>query len=73
VVESANKIWKLTCIYGEQRREDKYKMWDKMRELNQNYSLLWMIIGDFNEILYSSDRDGETLGQKGIWILYMIL
>jgi hypothetical protein len=58
VVESANKVWRLTGLYGEPRWQDKYKTWDKMRELKAQYDLPWAIIGDFNEIMFSHEKDG---------------
>lgn len=58
VVESPGKIWRLTGIYGEPRWEDKYKTWDKMRELKDTSNLPWVIVGDFNEILFSHEKEG---------------
>jgi hypothetical protein len=39
VIESPEKTWRLTGIYGEPRWEDKYKTWNKIRELNSNSTL----------------------------------
>jgi hypothetical protein len=36
VVESPGKIWRLTGIYGEPRWQDKWKSWDKLRELKMS-------------------------------------
>jgi hypothetical protein len=58
VIESQVKIWRLTGIYGEPRWEDKYKTWDKMRELSLNSNLPWVLIGDFNEIAFSHEKEG---------------
>jgi hypothetical protein len=58
ILESPGKIWRLTGIYGEPRWEDKYKTWDKIRDLKANHDLPWLIFGDFNEILYSHEKDG---------------
>jgi hypothetical protein len=60
VIEGLNNIWRLTGIYDEPRWEDKYMTWDKMRELKNSSSLPWVIIGDFNEILYSHKRRGKS-------------
>jgi endonuclease/exonuclease/phosphatase family metal-dependent hydrolase len=45
-------------IYGELKWEDKYKSWDKLRELNGQFNLPLVIMGDFNEILYSQEKEG---------------
>jgi hypothetical protein len=39
VIESPEKTWRLTGIYGEPLWEDKYKTWNKIRELNSNSTL----------------------------------
>jgi hypothetical protein len=58
VVEGTNKIWRLTGIYGEPRLQDKYKTWDKLRDLHNQYDLPWVVIGNFNEICFSHEKDG---------------
>jgi hypothetical protein len=58
VQESDDKIWRLTGIYGEPRWEDKYKTWDRVRDLHARSNLPWVLIGDFNEILYSNEKEG---------------
>jgi hypothetical protein len=52
------KVWRLIGIYGEPRWDDKYKTWDKLRELNANHNLPWVVIGDFNEIMFSHEKEG---------------
>ena len=44
VIESSEKRWRLTGIYGEPRWEDKYKTWDKIREIKNNSDLPWVLI-----------------------------
>jgi hypothetical protein len=56
--EGPNKVWILTGIYGEPRLEDKYKTWDKIRELKNSSNLPWVLLGDFNEILFSHEKEG---------------
>jgi hypothetical protein len=65
VIESTNKVWRLTGIYGEPRWEDKFKTWDKLRELNQTNNLPWLVLGDFNEILFSSEKEGGNPRPQG--------
>jgi hypothetical protein len=58
VIESPSKILRLTCIYGEPRWENKYKTWDKIYEPHGQHNLPWANIGDFNEILFSHEKEG---------------
>jgi hypothetical protein len=58
LVDGQDKIWRLTGLYGEPRWQDKYKTWDKMRELKDQHDVPWVVIGDLNEILYSHEKDG---------------
>jgi hypothetical protein len=39
VIESPDKVWRFTGFYGELKWEDKYKSWDKLRELNGQFNL----------------------------------
>jgi hypothetical protein len=65
VIESTNKIWRLTGIYGEPRWEDKFKTWGKMRELKHSNNLPWIILGDFNEIIDSTEKKGGNPRPQG--------
>jgi hypothetical protein len=58
IIERDDKVWRFTGIYGESRWEHKYKTWDKIRELKNNSQLPWVILGDFNELLYSHEKEG---------------
>jgi hypothetical protein len=58
VLDGNNSVWRLTGFYGEPKWQDRYKSWDKMRELNGQYDLPWVVLGDFNEILFSHEKDG---------------
>jgi hypothetical protein len=67
VIEDSNKIWQLTGIYGEPRWQDKYKTWDKLRELNSQHNLPWVVIGDFNEIAFSHETEGGNARPPAFW------
>jgi hypothetical protein len=56
--ERPDKIWRLTGVYGEPRWEDKYKTWDRIRELHSQHNIPWVLIGEFNEILFSHEKEG---------------
>jgi hypothetical protein len=41
----------------EPRWQDKYKTFNKLRELNGQHNLPWVAIGDFNEIALSHEKE----------------
>jgi hypothetical protein len=53
VCESVNMPqWRLTCVYGEPRVEDRHRMWDALRHLKMLSNLPRLVVGDFNEALW---------------------
>jgi hypothetical protein len=51
-------IWRFTGFYGESKWSDKYKSWDRLRELRTVSSMPWVVMGDMNEILYPFEKEG---------------
>ena len=43
--------WRVTCVYGEPRTENRHLMWTKLQSLKNTCDLPWLVIGDFNEAL----------------------
>jgi hypothetical protein len=61
VCESLNKPqWRLTCVYGEPRVEDRHRMWDALRHLSTLSGLPWLVVGDFNEALWQEEHLSHT-------------
>jgi hypothetical protein len=58
ILENDGRECRLTGMYGEPRGQDKYKTCDKLRELNGQYDLPWVLIGDLNKIMFSHKKDG---------------
>jgi hypothetical protein len=52
--------WRLTCVYGEPRVENRHLMWDALRNLKTNSDLPWLVIGDFNEALWQEEHLSYT-------------
>ncbi|GMI72452.1 hypothetical protein HRI_000914500 [Hibiscus trionum] len=60
-VDSPPSTWRFTGFYGnpvESLREDS---WNLLRSLSENQNLPWLVMGDFNEILLSSEKEGGRL------------
>jgi exonuclease III len=50
--------WRLMGIYGEPQTGAKEKTWKPLRILHGRSSLPWICFGDFNEILFASEKQG---------------
>lgn len=51
--------WQLTCYYGFPERSRRREAWDFIRYLAGRSQIPWCIIGDFNDMLYATDKDGK--------------
>jgi hypothetical protein len=58
VVVDDGREWRLTRIYGEPRWEHKDKAWESLRSLHGRMDKPWMVLGDFNEILFHHEKEG---------------
>lgn len=53
-----NEKWRFTGIYGFPDESQRPKTWDLLRKLRPLSSLPWLCAGDFNEILFNSEKKG---------------
>ncbi|XP_074352031.1 uncharacterized protein LOC141691191 [Apium graveolens] len=51
--------WRLMCFYGMPERDHIRESWDFIRHLSSISSLPWCIVGDFNDMLFPSDKKGK--------------
>jgi hypothetical protein len=59
VVFSPNEEpWRLTCVYGEARTSECHKTWGMLKFIKASSPLLWLCIGDFNEVLHREEHKG---------------
>lgn len=50
--------WRLTCFYGHPTRSERHRSWETLRTLSDEDSLPWLVLGDCNEIVSSSEKVG---------------
>lgn len=50
--------WRFIGVYGFPDEALKYKTWQLLQALHLSFSLLWLCVGDFNEILYNLEKKG---------------
>lgn len=62
IVFNDNNIaaWRLSCFYGFPERSRSSMSWDLIRLLASVSQLPWCIFGDFNDLLYDSDKYGQV-------------
>jgi len=63
-VEIVNNIlgtWRLTGYYGYPNGGRRTAAWNFLRQLSSQFSGLWCIFGDFNDILDASEKMGRTI------------
>jgi hypothetical protein len=58
ITETDGFKWRFTGIYGEPRSEKREETWKLLRTLHQQIKLPWFCVRDFNEILYSFEKQG---------------
>jgi hypothetical protein len=65
VVEANGVKWRFTGIYGESKQGQKESTWRLLRTLHAQDNLPWLCMGDFNEILFSHEKDGGPARAPG--------
>ena len=56
--EDGKKRWRFTGLYGIPKMSKREKSWALIRNLSSKCELLWVIIGDFNELLHANEKKG---------------
>ena len=52
--------WRLTSFYGEPATHKRFESWDLLRHLNSRMNLPWLCSGDFNELVWNSEKLGGS-------------
>uniref|UniRef100_A0A803P924 Reverse transcriptase domain-containing protein n=1 Tax=Cannabis sativa TaxID=3483 RepID=A0A803P924_CANSA len=50
--------WRFTGVYGEPKRELRYRTWDLFRSLKHDSSLPWCLMGDMNNLASQFEKKG---------------
>ncbi|KAH9726440.1 reverse transcriptase domain-containing protein [Citrus sinensis] len=53
------KQWRVTGFYGFPESSRRRESWNLMRSLASSSSLPWVCLGDFNDLLHSSEKQGK--------------
>ena len=65
---SNNFKWRLTGFYGHSETHRRYESWHLLAFLHSQFQLLWLCLGDFNEILSAEENWVELLGPNSKWM-----
>lgn len=49
-------LWRGTFVYEEPKTHERHHMWNLLRRLKDNSNLPWMMVGDFNEVMWQSEH-----------------
>ncbi|KAJ8754033.1 hypothetical protein K2173_001931 [Erythroxylum novogranatense] len=59
VVMEGLKRWRLTGFYGYPERHSRHLGWNLIRRLHTQSTLPWCVIGDFNDIMFPFEKQGN--------------
>ena len=55
---SSNLTWLLSTIYASLRLAERRILWENLKTVAHLHNLPWLMLGDFNEVLYDDDKFG---------------
>nr|KYP39451.1 Putative ribonuclease H protein At1g65750 family [Cajanus cajan] len=65
-VVEGSKSWVCTAVYANPRVELRQRVWAHLRELGGRITLPWLVLGDFNEIMLSTECRGGRFSMVGV-------
>lgn len=63
--DGSHIFWRLTGFYGHPTTSERYRTWSLLRNLSDESSLPWAVVGDFNELLHASKQIGGRIRREG--------
>ncbi|XVF69945.1 hypothetical protein PTKIN_Ptkin11bG0121700 [Pterospermum kingtungense] len=61
ITEQNGRQWRLTGIYDEPNMNLRSHTWSLLRTVARDNSLPWLCLGDFNELIWSSEKEGGRM------------
>ncbi|XP_019180182.1 PREDICTED: uncharacterized protein LOC109175373 [Ipomoea nil] len=58
--------WRMTCYYGFPKRSMRRESWELLKRLSMQSTLPWVVIGDFNDLLFQSEKRGNNPHPEGL-------
>ncbi|GMI83525.1 hypothetical protein HRI_002021800 [Hibiscus trionum] len=59
--DGSGQWWRCTGFYGAPKEQNRRASWNLLRQLNDLPNVPWLIIGDFNELLFSFEKSGGRI------------
>jgi hypothetical protein len=64
---SLNSWYRITFVYGEPQVESCHLKWETLHRLHTTSNLRWLVVGDFNEIMWGLSISQFIKGLAGRW------
>lgn len=55
-VHNSPHTWLVSCVYASTYRCNRKILWQNLKNIKNNFSGMWLIGGDFNELLSNSEK-----------------
>lgn len=62
--ENQDESWRFTGFYGSPIEQSRKDSWNLLCRLKAESNDPWLVLGDFNEIMFSFEKDKGELGKK---------
>ncbi|KAA3467408.1 reverse transcriptase [Gossypium australe] len=62
--EDGEEVWRFTGFYGEPVEQNRRASWELLRALQNGNNLPWLVAGDFNEIMFSFEKQGGRIREE---------